>query len=366
VKSCFIYSRFTIHDLLCIIVSSLKSSGRVLVVVNLSAARARSAWPQVKDALARAGVAFDAYEPSAGAGETERRVRSALGEGCRTVAVVGGDGTLSEAARGFFESAEELKTGGGLPQPVARGAALAILPAGTGDDFARGLAGHRAPLDAWLGRLVAHCVRAKEESATTHAETEAARESATTREVDVLWAEVDARPRRFVCLNAATLGVGAEVATRVAAQGRALRRLPGEARFTLAAAGALAAWRNRAVRVTLDGVRVVECATNLIAVTNGAFAGGGMNFAPGALPDDGQLEVLAVCGLSRLRLVRELARVHRGGHLNNPNVTLARGTRVRVETIEAADALPVEADGDVRGHTPAEFRLIPHALRVVW
>jgi diacylglycerol kinase family enzyme len=63
--------------------------------------------------------------------------------------------------------------------------------------------------------------------------------------------------------------------------------------------------------------------------------------------------------------VRELARVHSGGHLANPKVKLARGTRVRVETLDARDALGVEADGDVRGRTPAEFRVLPSALRVV-
>jgi diacylglycerol kinase (ATP) len=91
-----------------------------------------------------------------------------------------------------------------------------------------------------------------------------------------------------------------------------------------------------------------------------------MNFSPGASLTDGLLDVLTVCGLSRARLVRELARVHSGGHLANPGVKLTRGTRVRVETLDASDALGVEADGDPRGHTPAEFRVLPSALRVVF
>jgi diacylglycerol kinase (ATP) len=109
-----------------------------------------------------------------------------------------------------------------------------------------------------------------------------------------------------------------------------------------------------------------ECRTNLIAVVNGTYAGGGMNFSPEARLDDGLLDVLTVCRLSRAALLRELARVRRGGHLANPKVKLTRGTRVRVETHDPADSLPVEADGDVRGHTPAEFRVMPGALRVVF
>ncbi|MDQ3805972.1 MAG: diacylglycerol kinase family lipid kinase, partial [Acidobacteriota bacterium] len=99
---------------------------------------------------------------------------------------------------------------------------------------------------------------------------------------------------------------------------------------------------------------------------NGPFAGGGMNFSPAADIADGLLDALTVCGISRAELVRELLRVHRGGHLANPKVRLARGTRARVETLGGDPPLGVEADGDVRGHTPAEFRLVPSALRVVF
>ena len=325
------------------------------MVVNSRAARARAAWPRVREALADAGVPFDAGEPST-PGETQEATRAAVSEGFRTIAVVGGDGTLSAAANGYFEPCESLGEGEG-PRAVNPSAALALLPAGTGDDFARGLSGgRREPLETWLARLIAHC-RAGEDGR---------RRSESARGVDVLLGSVDAGARRFLCVNAATIGVGAEVASRVAAQGPSVRRLPGEARFALAAARSLAAWRNRRARVRVDGAEWETCATNLLAVVNGAYAGGGMKFSPRASLTDGLLDVLTVCGLSRARLVREFARVHRGGHLSNPRVKLALGARVRVETLDARDALGVEADGDVRGRTPAEFRVIPSALRVVF
>jgi diacylglycerol kinase (ATP) len=136
-------------------------------------------------------------------------------------------------------------------------------------------------------------------------------------------------------------------------------------RFACAAVQSLAAWRGRRVRIRVDEGEWKECRTNLVTVVNGAYAGGGMNFSPTARIDDGLLDVLSVCGISRAELVRELARVHRGGHLANPKVTLARGTRVRIEAFEETDALALEADGDVRGGTPVELRVVPAALRVV-
>jgi diacylglycerol kinase (ATP) len=321
---------------------------RLIIIVNNTAARARRALPVVAGALAGARVAFDVREPGRRE-ETEGCARAALLEGYDTVAVVGGDGTLSAAASGFFQSLD----GTGLdepPPPVNPSAALAVLPAGTGDDFARGLtAGRREQLDAWAARLVRHA----------RGETEA-------REVDLILGSASGGARRFICLNAVTLGIGAEVAARVAAQGRALRRLPGEARFGLAAAAALAAWRERRARLSVDGREWRECVTNIMAVVNGTHAGGGMNFSPEARPDDGLLDVLTACGLTFPQLLRELPRIYTGGHLRNPKVSVERAERVLIETEDESDALGIEADGDVRGTTPAEFRVMPKALRVVW
>ena len=333
---------------------------QLFLVVNNAAARARAAWPSVREALASACVRFEAQEPSTPR-ETEEATRAALAEGFRTIAVVGGDGTLSASASGYFTPCEALGEGES-PRAVNLSASLAVLPAGTGDDFARGLSGgRREPLEAWLARLIRHC--------RTDAEDEAKADlypSESALGVDVLLGSADDGARRFLCINAATLGIGAEVASRVAAQGSPVRRLPGEARFALAAVRSLAAWRNRRVRVRVDDAEWETCETNLLAIVNGAYAGGGMNFSPRASLTDGLLDVLKVCGLTRAALVRELARVHRGGHLSNPKIKLALGTRVRVETVDDGEALGIEADGDVRGRTPAEFRVIPSALRVVF
>ena len=334
------------------------SGAALFVIVNHTAARARGAWPRVRAALERAGVRVEAHE-STRQGETEERTREALARGFPTVAAVGGDGTLSAAASGFFEPCAGPPEGAGLPEgagprAVAPEAALALLPAGTGDDFARGLSGgRREPLEAWLARLVRHCRGGDLRGETT-------------RRVDLVLGGVDGGARRFVCLNAATLGIGAEVSARVAAQGRAVRRLPGEARFALAALPRLAAWRNRRVRVTVDGRVWQECGTNLLAVVNGTYAGGGMNLSPGASLTDGLLDVLAVCDISRPALLRELSRVHTGGHTGSPHVKLTRGAHVRIETSDSADPLGVEADGDPRGRTPADFRVMPAALNIVF
>ena len=161
------------------------------------------------------------------------------------------------------------------------------------------------------------------------------------------------------------MGIGGETAGRVAVQGKLVRNLSGEFRFVMAAVGALAVWRERRVQVTVDGRTVADGLMNLVAVANGLYAGGGMMFSPDARLDDGKLDVVTACGLTRANVVTELSRIHTGGHVNNPKVTITQGTIVRIETLLLQDAMPLEADGNVRGVTPVQFQVLPGALRFV-
>ena len=327
----------------------MNMQSRTLIIINPASARARRAWPKIKAELTESDVRFDAHETTH-AGDATERTRAALREGYRLIAVVGGDGTLSEAASGFFEDNENHGPSH-LPSSISQDAALAILPAGTGDDFARGLMGRREPLEKWLAGFIEHVRRD---------------DSLAARAVDVIHGQVEQGERAFICLNVATIGLGAEVAARVASQGRMMRRLPGEARFVSAACGALAAWRERRVRVTVDENEVIESRTNLIAIANGIYAGGGMMFAPHARNDDGLIDLVLTHDLKRTTIMRELPRIRRGDHLANPHVRIIKAKHVRVETHTPEDTLLVEADGNVRGHIPAEFRIMQGALRVVW
>ncbi|MBC7911097.1 MAG: diacylglycerol kinase family lipid kinase [Pyrinomonadaceae bacterium] len=321
---------------------------RMLVIVNHVAAKARRAWPAIKSILTENEIEFETHVTTR-AGDATDAARAALRAGCELVAVVGGDGTLSEAASGFFALDESVAIGD-VPSQISSKAALAILPAGTGDDFARGLRGGREPLESWASALVNYC-RSPHESKT--------------RVVDVIYGSANDGANSFICINVVTVGLGAQVAGRVAAQGRMMQSLPGEARFVAAACGALLAWRERTVRVSVDEDEAIECRSNLLAVANGIYAGGGMMFAPAARVDDGKLDVLVSCNITRATILRELPRIRRGAHLSNPNVRAIAATRVSIETSGDDNALPIEADGNVRGQTPARFRIMPGALRIV-
>ena len=315
---------------------------RTLVIINNAAAKARQVWPIIQTQLDSAGIKYEAYQTKA-AGDATVMTRDALKSGVATIAVVGGDGTLSEAAEGYFEFSDNNEL---LPSPLNPHARLAILPAGTGDDFARGLRSGRASLQSWVQTFL------------TANETK-------TSQVDVLYGRCNNLRKSFICINASTMGIGGETASRVASHREFMRRFPGEVRFALAAFSALAGWRERRVRVTVDGREMIDAQMNLIGVANGLYAGGGMMLSPDARPNDGKLDVVAASGLTRSQVVTELSRVHRGGHIRNPKVKISRGETVLIETFSDKDAMPIEADGNVRGVTPVKFQVLRGALKFV-
>lgn len=316
----------------------------MLIIVNPLAAKVQGAWPGIQKQLAASGLQFQTHETTS-PGDATIRTRAALESGIETVVVVGGDGTLSEAAEGFFQFHDDVSI---PPTPINPSATLAILPAGTGDDFARGLHGGRAPVQVWIDTLISH-----------------SRGSGNAQQVDVLYGVCNGFERPFICLNASTMGIGGETAGRVAAQGAFMRNFSGEFRFVFAAVGALAAWRERRVRVTVDGRVVMDGPMNLAGVANGLYAGGGMMLSPDARLDDGKLDVVTASGLTRANVVAELSRIHNGGHVKNPKVSITQGSIVSIETFLAQDAMPLEADGNVRGVTPVRFEVLPRALRFV-
>ena len=303
-------------------------------------------WPTIQKQLDAARVEYQAYETKA-PGDATVETRAALRSGVESVVVVGGDGTLGETAEGFFEFNDDLDV---PPTAINPAATLALLPAGTGNDFARGLLGKRAPLEHWIEPVIAH---ARGES------------TAAVRTMDVLYGRCNDFEKPFICFNASTMGIGGETAGRVAAQGKFMRNFSGEFRFVFAAVGALAAWRERRVRVTVDGRTMADGPMNLVAVANALYAGGGMMLSPEARIDDGKLDVITASGLSRMNVVTELSRIHTGGHVNNPKVTIMQGTIARIETFLQQDAMLIEVDGNVRGVTPVQFQVLPGALRFV-
>jgi len=301
-----------------------------LVVVNPASAGGRTGrrWPAIEASLRAAGLAFDVATTSAPGDAAELAGRGAR-EGRRLVVAAGGDGTINEVANGLLAAGA---------QPAST--RLGVMPTGTGGDFRRSLGLPPEPDRAAAVLSAGRCRRIDAGRVTC------------------------ARPgggsavRHFV--NIASAGIAGEVVESV--HGRR-RVVSGELTFLLASVRTLLRWRNRAVRVVIDGA-VRDLIVQQVVVANGQFFGGGMWVAPRARPDDGLLDVVIAGDLGLRETMRALAQVREGRHLDGGSPKISHALARRVE-VSSPEHVRVETDGERPGVLPAVFEVVPDALEVV-
>ena len=264
--------------------------------------------------------------------------RRALREGADLVIAVGGDGTINEVVNGFFEAPGH----GDPPRPVRPGAALGILPRGTGGDLRRTV-GLEGDLRACAPRLTGE------------------RRPIDVGRIDFVDGKGQPTARYFI--NVAEAGVGSDV-VRIANSSSKL--LGGKLTFALASLRALAGWRDVPVRWSLDGGPFQEGSVTTFAVANGRCFGGGMVVAPGALLDDGVFHVTIWSGYSLSDFVLRSAAMYDGSHVKLKGTRTATARSVRLEPLPGARGpLDIEADGELIGRLAATFTVVPGVVRLV-
>jgi diacylglycerol kinase (ATP) len=100
----------------------------------------------------------------------------------------------------------------------------------------------------------------------------------------------------------------------------------------------------------------------LLEVGNGRYFGGGMQIFPGADFADGLFEIAWGENLGRLELLRLVSQIYSGKHVGHPKVRMMQGRKV---TASSPEKVVFQLDGDVAGHLPVTFEIIPQALDVV-
>jgi diacylglycerol kinase (ATP) len=295
---------------------------RVALIVNEHAGRGRVARqiPVIVAALRERGV-DPTVLPTRGPLDAVQLARQAAEDGYATVVAVGGDGTINEVANGLMA--------GPANRPN-----LGIMPAGSGCDFARSF-GLPQRFDGSLRGIVGG-----------------------TTPVDVGRIECQGPDgpivRHFV--NVAEAGMAAATASLAAR----LPRWVGGTRYLIAFWPTLATYRPTTITVTA-GDEVHRGVAHNALIANGRYFGGGMHISPHSDPGDGRFDVQVSIGPKRQALTL-IPRIYRGTHLPNRRIVQAGGERV---TVESDVPIPVEADGEPVGSTPATFTILPGALDLV-
>jgi diacylglycerol kinase (ATP) len=257
-------------------------------------------------------------------------------DGLDVILVFGGDGTVHRHLRALVS----------LQLPVL------VVPAGSGNDFARalGLLRRGDSLAAWE-RFVAGRTPARAVDLGT-----------ITPIVSSDQPKPD--PTYFCC--AAGVGLDGEIARRADELPRWLRAHGG---YALSLPGALLAFRPFNLKLTTADPATSEMAQprpDQIVVAavfaNTPFYGGGMRVAPKAQLDDGRLDVCLIHDIPKLKLLSVFPTVYFGGHLGIREVDYFPVICARVETDRPLD---VYADGERVCSTPVEIGVAHAVLKVI-
>lgn len=294
----------------------MTAAGSVTVIANPTAGEGKAGRliGRVHAILDEVGVDHE-IQVSRSAEEMEALARAAGGDG-GIVAVLGGDGSVNLVVNGLFGT----------------DATLAVLPAGTGDDFAKAI--DVGKLDV-ATRLLA---------------------DPKTVDVDLISVTAGVEERRYI--NVA--GTGFDSAVEEVAAGMR-RRLGARGHYALATVKTLSRFVPAAFHVELDGASL-DIDAMLVVIGNSFAYGGGMKVLPQASIVDGELDVCIVSAMSKAAFLRAFPKVYVGKHSTHPNVTMLKGKALK---IEANRRMTVFADGERVGSLPGVFTVLPKAIPVV-
>jgi len=284
---------------------------RLTLIFNPAAGRGR-ALRHIREAVAeltRLGGDVETHASASPDDMTRAAAEASRDPKTERVVVCGGDGTLHLAVREF---------------DLSRGT-LALLPLGSGDDFAR-VCGIPRNLRSACELVI----------------------RGTPRQVDV----ATANGRRY--LGVAGFGFDSEVA----AFAQDVRFLRGSAVYLYAILRVLPRFKPH--HVLIDGTR--EEQIMFAAVGNSRQYGGGIRIVPDAKIDDGLLDLCLVLRSSRLQLLKTLPRAYAGTHVKTPFVETGRAPSFE---FSSERPMAVYADGERLTETPVKFGLASKKLKIV-
>lgn len=246
-------------------------------------------------------------------GDAKEWAKEAIDTSVDVIIAVGGDGTVNEVFNGMINSNKT----------------LGIVPAGTGNDFARTL---NLPLD------IKAAIEFIIEGNYTH---------------------VDAgKINGQLFINIASIGLDAVIAEEA---NKIKKVIPNKYSYILALLKGLSIFKSTNIKIKIDG-KVYEKEIMLVAICNAVSYGGGMKIAPKAKVNDGYFDICIVKKMSKLKLLYLFPSIFEGNHVKFEEVEIFKGKSVEIESNKD---LIINVDGEIKHHKPIQFNVIKKALKVI-
>jgi diacylglycerol kinase (ATP) len=253
------------------------------------------------------------------AGDAERFTREASQAGAELIVSAGGDGTLNEVVNGIASTGCQT--------------VLALVPLGTGNDFARTLGGP-SNVDAAIEHI----------------------RKGQTRAIDLVRVTSD-QVRYFI--NVSSGGFSGVVDDKLTPE---MKRTWGPLAYLRSAAAAFPELRGYTTSVSLDDRPPVEWDLYNVVIANGRYVAGGIPIAPEADVSDGLLDIVLIPERGPAELAIVAAQILLGKHLGSDAIIFKRAQKV---AINSRPGMWFNVDGEMIGNEPAVFELLPQALQCV-
>ncbi|MEW6605329.1 MAG: diacylglycerol kinase family protein [Thermoproteota archaeon] len=273
-------------------------------------------------------------------GDGTSLARDYLRKGFSRVVAIGGDGTINEVANGFFEEHSGIR--GYKLRRINPDAIMGIVPCGTRNVLAKSVglpAGVIESCQNFVGGM------------PTKIDLIAV--SATNPDTDL-------RTPSRVFLNAAEIGLGAEIIDR---SKRVRTKLKNRLVSTAAAIiSTVPSYESNLCDVFIDG-RKKSTNMTMGVIANGKFLGGSFMAAPEASVVDGLLDLVIMKDSGSFKMLDELLSIKDGNYEKENNILYAKAKKVVIKSNERE--VTVTIDGEPVGILPATFHVLPKALTIV-
>lgn len=278
-------------------------------------------------------------------GDATKYTRQYLKKNFKKIIAIGGDGTLNEVANGFFE--DSIKSPLNSKDfhkliPLSSEAILGIVPAGTRNILAKSL---NIPLDPQIICNKINKMRPKK--------------------IDIISVFLyNSKPRykKRICLNAAEIGIGAEIIDR-----SKIVREKINSRIVSTALGIIStvpSYQSNKCEIILDkGKKKIITNMTMAIVANGIYLAGGFRPAYNAKINDGLLDLVIIKDSGSFKFLSSLIDVKMEDHSDKQNIIYEQAKTISIRSLDRE--VTVSIDGEPIGNLPASFHIHKRILNVL-
>lgn len=302
---------------ICVIINPASAAGRTGRNIGKITAR-------LKDILGPVTEILITRAP----GEATEFARSSANGRFGAVVAVGGDGTINEVVNGIYKD----------DKPVNPDLRLGVIASGTSSGLAQSLDFPKSMEDQ-IGIIKSKRTRAIDIGRITYQAS-----------------DPSSAGRYFV--NECQIGIGGTIVKKVAKSHKFFG-----GRIAFGWVTLLETFRDSPKRINLsvDGNQPETIFIHGMTAANGIFMGGGMKLAPGALLDDGLLDLLLIHEQGIVRRFYSYSKIYSGKHVGSDRFSYIKCSRI---SLTSDDLVHVGADGEILGTAPCEIRIIPRSLAI--